>query len=207
MTNDISFLSSGIRNMLAAIVLASAPAAVHAVPIVETFESYASGTTITNQLTGLSVVAQNGGNAKIETASSPVVPGQAQGIYNDAPGVFSTGFEFGLIFNFDEIGSSIGAIVDFGTLGSGVMMTAFDGLNGSGNVLGITSTTTETFISVAAAGIKSAIFENVNANDPGSWLLDNLTYEVSKVPEPASLALMAFGLAGLGFVRRKRKTA
>ena len=51
----------------AAFVVLSAPTAVQAVVIVETFESFATGTIITNQLTGLTVTALNGGNANIAT--------------------------------------------------------------------------------------------------------------------------------------------
>ena len=189
----------------AAFIVLSAPAAVQAVVIVETFESFASGTIITNQLTGLTVTALNGGNANIATASSPVVPGQPQGIYNDWPGVFSSGFEFPLVFDFNTAGSSIGAIVDFGAIGAGLIITAYDGPGGTGNILGSATTTTEIFIGVAANGIRSAIFQNVNPASPASWLLDNLTYDTSaaRVPEPTTLLLLGLGLAGLGFARKR----
>ena len=54
-------------------------------------------------------------------------------------------------------------------------------------------------------------FNAITISQPGTasgfgFMLDNLTVETSNVPEPASLALLALGLAGIGF-SRKKKTA
>jgi hypothetical protein len=198
-----------IRNFLgAAILIIGAPAA-NAALIVETFESFADGQTITNQLTGLMVTAANSGNAKIATASAPVVPGEPLGIYNDAAGQFSTGFEFPLIFDFTGVGSSIGAIVDFGVVGAGLTLIAYDGAGGTGNVLGTASTTTEQFIGVNAAGIQSAVFQQTNPQVAASWLLDNLTYNTGpsvSVPVPGTIVLLGLGLAGFTAGRNRKST-
>lgn len=47
-------------------------------------------------------------------------------------------------------------------------------------------------------------------NDYASWGLDNVSVEAvapAAMPEPTSLALFGFGLAGLGWARRRRKRA
>lgn len=198
-------MRTSLRNAGLALAVLGWASFASAVPVVETFESFASGTIITNQLPGLLVTAGNGGNAKIATASNPVVPGEPQGIYNDAPGVFSTGFEFPLIFDFVDTGLSIGAIVDFGVVGDGLKLTAYDGVGGTGNVLGTATTLSEVFIGINVPGIKSAVFEKIGPNSP-SWLLDNLTYEVSSttVPEPGSLVLLGSGVLALARRRRTR---
>ena len=56
---------------------------------------------------------------------------------------------------------------------NGVQLTAYDGPDGTGNVLGTASTTTESFIAVRAPNIRSAIFESLGG---ATYLIDNLTY-------------------------------
>lgn len=177
----------------------------NAAVVIESFESFTPGTIITDQIAGLAVSAAMGGNAVISLASDPVLPFEPHGLYNDAPGQFDRGFEFALIFDFVTSGFTIGAIVDFGEIGTGLQVVAYDGPNGTGNVLGIASTTTETFIGVTAPGIKSAVFSQAG-DTPATWLIDNLTYETI-VPAPPALLLFATALAAAGFVRRPSKRA
>lgn len=59
------------------------------------------------------------------------------------------------------------------------------------------------YYGLAAAGISRAELTTTLSND--YILLDNFTYDVSVVPIPAALPLFLSGLAGLGFLARRRK--
>lgn len=99
------------------------------------------------------------------------------------------------------------------------MVTVWDGLNSTGNVLAQfalsrqydTGCTGGGYcnwdpIGVAFAGTAHSIDF---AGAPNYIAFDNVTFgtDVPVVPEPSTYALMVLGLAGIGFVARRRKSA
>jgi len=80
------------------------------------------------------------------------------------------------------------------------------------DVFGATSTTHNVFIDQAIAGLDLASFPDyrliAGGRTGGAYMegdIDNisLTSISSSIPEPTTLALMGFGLAGIGWKRRK----
>lgn len=128
---------------------------------------------------------------------------------NNAILTFAAGFDTGFSFLYS---SSTAATV-----------TVYEGLNGTGNVLGTLSLTAQGFdncsgdpsgdfcnwtaVGVAFSGTARSIDFGGTANQTG---FDNITFGsdvpvVPGVPEPSTYAMMALGLAGIGFMARRRR--
>ena len=180
----------------ATIALTLAPAAV--ADIILTFDDLGlpDGTIITDQYADLGITfSVPGGSALLMTARFPIFPGEPQGLqHGEVEDVaIITDRETGF-------GPLVGAWIDFGSVGDGVMIEAFDGPGGTGNLLGSDSTLTESFISVSAPNIQSVVFSQVGGG--ATYLIDNFTFQL--IPAPSGLALL--GMAGLlGTGRRRRQ--
>lgn len=100
-------------------------------------------------------------------------------------------------------------------------VTVYDGLNGTGNVLGTLGLDAQyddncsgdpngaycnwTAVGVAFAGTAKSIDFGGTANRVA---FDNITFgsDVPVIPEPSTYALMALGLAGIGLATRRRRS-
>lgn len=128
---------------------------------------------------------------------------------NNAILTFAAGFDTGFSF--------------FYTSSTAAPVTVWSGLNGDGTLLGTINLTAQynqnctgdptgqychwDAIGVAFSGVAHSINFGGTANQTG---YDNITFGsatpiVAGVPEPSTYALMALGMAGIGFVARRRK--
>jgi hypothetical protein len=118
-------------------------------------------------------------------------------------------------FILDFSAALTGLSVDVGDYGGDadtlISLEVFDGVGGTGNSLGLASTSyASTFpvftsLGVSANGIRSARLIGGGVSFPNSVFYDNI--RASLVPEPVSLALFGPGLAAAALLRRRRRVS
>jgi hypothetical protein len=141
------------------------------------------------------------GSFSFDDSNTTTVPAPGGGVVAGAVWYDAVSFVFG---GFAQFGPVIGVYDDVAIGGSSYdCLAVFGGLNAGLSLCGATDLWSGTQLSnldaLSTSDFTSTFVRNPRGN---SGTLTSLTRAVS-VPEPATLALIALGLTGLGFARRR----
>jgi len=206
-------MNKRLMRQLVGLALAVSTSIAHAILITVDPDDFTDGADISNAFPGITLSAIDGGSNVITTSSvfsqiSPLastgtqvfghdgifVETWANGLVGDLRIDFiqatdyvsldiiaNNGFDPGFLEAYDSAGTLLGSFITLGNLGPGTSETAS--------------------ISSSSVNISYVIASGLSGNDVA---LDNLIYNSATVPEPATLALLSFGLLGIGITRRKK---
>ena len=171
----------------------------------------APGTNITDQYSSLGVNFQsieNGGGATgvADNTTYSGIYDVSSNIWTNCDAVGCPGNRADILrVTFDSAASNISLqLQSFG--GQSVTFNLYDAMD---NLLEtVMATGDNVFLSFMASGVFR--IDGLQPSDSWAWGLDDLTFDLagaSEVPLPAALPLFLAGLAGIGAMRRKRKTA
>lgn len=212
------------KSALAAASMAALMAPAMAAPFVLDFEGIANGAAVGNFYNG---GAGTNYGVSFSPATLALIDADAGGTGNFANEPSANTIMFFLDANNAILNYAAGFDTGFSfyyTSSTAAPVTIWSGLNGTGSLLGTINLVAQhtqncsgdpsgTFchwdaIGVAFAGIAKSINFGGTANQTG---YDNITFgsatPVPGIPEPSTYAMLALGLAGVGFVARRRKTA
>lgn len=128
----------------------------------------------------------------------PSAAGQADGFCFLAPG-FNCQNDGEIVFSTSV--TNVILDVDGAQPGDSVLITAFNGATSLGSLLATTNGT----LDFSAFGTITRLFFDDSSTAAGvGYSTITFNQGPNNVPEPASLAMLAFGLAGLGFARRRK---
>ena len=217
-----------IKTAIAAASLVAAMAPAMAAVIVLDFEGVGNGANINNFYNGGTDSLGNSGvnhGVAFSTATLGVVDSDAGGGGNIANEPSGQTAMFFLDANNSVLDVALGFTTGFSffyTSASAASVTVWDGLGATGNQLGTLNLTAQfngngcvgdpnggfcnwTAVGVAFAGTAMSIDFGGTANRTA---FDDITFgskDPGRIPEPSTYALVALGLAGIGFVARRRK--
>ena len=206
-------MNKRLMRQVVGLALALSTSISHAILITVDPDDFIDGANISNAYSGITLSAIDGGSNVIATSSvfsqtsllastgtqvfghdGIFVETWANGLLGDLRIDFiqatdfvsidiiaNDGFDPGFLQAYNSAGTLLDSFTTQGGLGAGIPETAI--------------------ISTASANISYVIASGVSGNDVA---LDNLTYNSATVPEPATLALLSFGLLGHGIARRKK---
>jgi len=172
-----------------------------------------SGTTYTDSFTTTGATTGSGGSGQILGSSSTTVSEYTAGTISNGFGVGSTGVNAGETLKF--------SITDLSYTGTGTVV--FDGFvdafvqeavgNNHRAVVGIGSDLFErqwqvgSALSMTTDNATDLYISASRASNSGGWGVSSLDFNISIVPEPSSMTLLALGLSGLLVIRRRSRQA